>query len=207
MVKLNQKFSVLATDDQIKKTIVSLEQNGFNVTLTENKSKAKKKVLEILPPGAQVFALTSVTLTTLGILKDINESGKYTSVRSKLMTLDRTTQAREMAKLGAAPDWVVGSVHAITEDGRLLIASNTGSQLASSAYGAGNVLFVAGTQKLVKDTEAGIERIYEYSFPLENERALKAYGTGSGVNKILIINKEIRKDRIHIILVKEKLGF
>ena len=42
---------------------------------------------------------------------------------------------------------------------------------------------------------------------LEDVRAQKAYGVRSGVNKILIINKEVVPDRIVVILVKEKLGF
>ena len=112
-----------------------------------------------------------------------------------------------MAKLGAAPDYVVASVHAITLDGHLLIASNTGSQISSEAYAAGKVIFVAGTQKIVKDIQEGIKRIYEYSYPLEDERAQKAYGIHSGVNKILIINKEIMPERTTVILVKENLGF
>lgn len=121
--------------------------------------------------------------------------------------MDRNTQGREMAKLGAAPEWVVSSVHAVTQDGHLLIASNTGSQLSSEAYAGGKVIFVAGTQKVVKDTDEGIKRIYEHSFSLEDKRAQKAYGVHSGVNKILILNKEVMPGRITLILVKERLGF
>jgi len=112
-----------------------------------------------------------------------------------------------MAKIGAAPDWVVSSVHAVTEDGHLLIASNTGSQLSAEAYAGGRVILVVGTQKIVKDNNEGIRRIYEYCLPLEDERARKVYGMGSNVSKILIINKEIFPKRITVILVKEKLGF
>jgi len=102
---------------------------------------------------------------------------------------------------------LVSSVHALTEDGHLIIASNTGSQLSSEAYAGGKVIFVVGTQKIVKDNQEGIKRIYEYCLPLEDERARKAYGMGSNVSKILIINKEIFPERITVFLVKEKLGF
>ena len=112
-----------------------------------------------------------------------------------------------MAKLGAAPDWVVSSVHAVTEDGHLLIASNTGSQLSAEVYSGGKVIFVVGAQKIVKDNIEGLGRIYEYVLPLEDARAQKAYGIHSNVSKILIINKEIMPERITVILVKEKLGF
>src|SRR2546423_3939737 len=65
------------------------------------------------------------------------------------MTMDPASQMSEMRRLGAAPQWVVGSVHALTQDGDLVIASASGSQLASMAYGAQNVLLVIGTQKIV----------------------------------------------------------
>ena len=206
-MKPNEKYGELANEEAIQKTIRALRSNNFKVEVVENKEEAKKKVLELVPAGAEVFTMTSQTLEAIGVDKEINESGKYNALRLKLYAMDRNTQAREMAKLGAAPDWVVASVHAVTLDGHLLIASNTGSQISSEAYAAGKVIFVVGTQKIVKDIQEGIKRIYEYSYPLEDERAQKAYGVHSGVNKILIINKEIMSERTTVILVKEKLGF
>ena len=173
----------------------------------ENGEEEKKKVLKLLLRVVEVFTMTSQTLEVVGVDKEINESGKYNAVRPQLFAMDRNTQVREMAKLAAAPDWVVASLHAVTEDGHLLIASNTGSQLSAEAYAGGRVVFVAGTQKIVKSAEEGIKRIYEYCLPLEDERARKAYGMPSAVNKILIINKEVMPERITVILVKAKLGF
>lgn len=206
-MKPNEKYGGLVNEEAIQKTVKALRSNNFKVEVVENGEEAKKKVLEILPGGAEVFTMTSQTLEAIGLAKEINESGKYNAIRPKLMAMDRKTQARQMAKLGAAPDLVVASAHAVTEDGYLLIASNTGSQLSAEAYAGGRIVFVVGCQKIVKDTQDGIKRIYEYSLPLEDERARKAYGMPSAVNKILIINKEVMPERITVILVKEKLGF
>jgi len=206
-MKPNEDFAKLASEEKVEKTLEALEKNGFEVFLVENGEKAKEKVLEMIPEGSEVFTMSSQTLEETGISDAINNSGKYDSVRNKLLKMDRNTQARQMAKIGAAPDWVVSSVHAVTEDGHLLIASNTGSQLSAEAYAGGRVIFVVGTQKIVKDNNEGIRRIYEYCLPLEDERARKVYGMGSNVSKILIINKEIFPKRITVILVKEKLGF
>lgn len=206
-MKPNEKYSQLATDDVIQKTTQALESNNFKVVVVNNKEEAKKKVLELVPKGAEVFTMTSQTLEVTNISKEINESGKYDAVRPRLLAMDRSTQAREMARLGASPDWVIASVHAVTQDGHLLIASNTGSQLSAEAYAGGKVIFVVGCQKIVEDTNEGIKRIYEYCLPLEDERARKVYGMPSAVNKILIINKEINPQRITVILVKESLGF
>jgi len=112
-----------------------------------------------------------------------------------------------MQKLGAAPEYAVGSVHAVTEDGKVIIASNTGSQLPAYAYGSAHVIWVVGTQKIVANLEQGLKRIYEYVLPLESERLKKVYGVESNVSKLLIINKEIAPNRLTLILVKQKLGF
>lgn len=202
-------FSQLATDESIAKAIESLKTNGISAFVVENRIEAKNKVLEILPKDAEVMSMSSVTLETTGITKEINESGNYDSVKSKLTKMDRKTQGREMQRIGAAPEYAVGSVHAVTEDGKLIIASNSGSQLPAYAYGAGRVIWVVGTQKITKNVEEGTKRIYEYVLPLEFERANKAYNitTGSAVNKMLIINKERNPGRLTVIFVKEKLGF
>lgn len=201
------QFGKLASDEQIRKAAQALEANNIKAIVVENGEQAKQKVLELIPEGSEVFTMTSVTLETLGINKEINQSERFNSVRAKLTSMDRNTQGRKMVRLGAAPDYVLASVHALTEEGQLMIASNTGSQLSSEAYSGEKIIFVVGTQKIVKDREQGFKRIYQYSYPLEDQRAQQAYGARSAVNKVLIINKEIQPDRITVILVKENLGF
>jgi len=203
------KWEQLASQETLAKTILSLKQNGIDTHVVENGEEAKKKVFAILPSGAEVMNMTSVTLDAISVEKEITESGKYSAVRNKLMSMDRKTQSLEMQKLGAAPEWTVGSVHAVTEDGKVLIASNTGSQLSAYVYGSMHVIWVVGTQKIVKNVDEGMKRIYEYVLPLESVRLNKAYNisTGSFVSKLLILNREIVPGRITIILVKEKLGF
>lgn len=205
----SQDFTKLASAKDIETTMKALEANGFNVFDVDTGEEAKKEVLSIIPKGAEVFTMTSVTLETIGIPKEINESGNYNSIRNKLNSMDRNTQKREMTKLGAAPDYAVGSVHAVTHDGKVLIASNTGSQLPAYVYGAGHVIWVVGAQKIVKNVDEGMKRIYEYVLPLESERLNKQYNTstGSNVSKLLMVNKEIQPDRITIIIVRQKLGF
>lgn len=203
------KWDALANDESIQKTVEALKANGINPIVVANGNDAKRKVLELLPQGAEVMSMSSVTIDTLELPKEINESGKYNSARNKLAKMNRKIQGLEMQRIGAAPQYAIGSVHGVTEDGKLLIASNTGSQLPAYSYGASHVIWVAGTQKIVKDVDIGIKRIYEYVLPLESERANKAYNitSGSNVSKLLIINKEKRPNRLTLILVKEKLGF
>ena len=202
------KWDKLADEKTIENTVAALKANGIDAQVVENRQEAKRKVLELIPESSEAMTMTSVTLDTIGLSEEINKAdSRFRPVRDKLYAMDRNTQVQEMNRLGAAPEFVVGSVHAVTEDGHVLIASNTGSQLPAYSFGALHVIWVVGVQKIVKNTDDGIKRIYEHSFPLEDERAQKAYGMRSGVNKILIVNKEIQSGRINVIFVKEKLGF
>lgn len=200
-------WDTLATDQSIKNAIQALKENGIDAMAVDSGAQAKKKVLEMLPKGAEVMSMSSVTLETLGLDKEINESGNYDAVKPKLSKMDRRTQGTDMQKLGAAPVWTVGSVHAVTEDGKILIASNTGSQLGAYAYASSRVIWVVGTQKIVKNLDEGIKRIYDYVLPLEDKHMRKVYNIGSNVSKLLIINKEIKPGRLTLIFAKEKLGF
>ncbi|HEY8684740.1 MAG TPA: LUD domain-containing protein [Chloroflexota bacterium] len=209
----NQTWSRLASDEQIERTAAALEANGMRAIVVDTGDEARHQVFKLLPAGAQVLTMTSRTLETIGVAEEINEpsdiaeSRRYDAVRPRMMQMDRETQGAEIRRLSASPDYAVGSVHAITEHGEVFIASAGGSQLAPYASGAGAVIWVVGTQKIVADRDAAFRRIYEYSFPREDERAREAYGIGSGVNKVLIVNREFVPDRITVILVKQELGF
>lgn len=201
------EFTRLASDEQIAKTVQALEAHGIRTVVCATGAEARSHVLDLIPSGAEVYSSTSRTLEQIGLAEDIEHSTRFQSVRARLHTLDRVTQRSEMRKLGASPDVLVGSVHAITEQGEIVIASATGSQLGPAAYGAGAVIWVVGTHKLVPTLEDGLRRVREYSLPLENERAQQAYGQPSAINKLLIINGEAFPGRITIVLVKQQLGF
>lgn len=197
-----------ATDEQIATVMLGLQKNNITAFVVDTVQEAREKVRELLPQGAEVMNMTSVTLDAIGVSEDILESGKYDVVKKRLMSMSRETESVAMQKLGAAPVWALGSVHAVTEDGVVIIASNSGSQLSAYAYGSPHVIWVVGAQKIVKDLGAAMERVYEYVLPLESDRARKAYGVaGSNVSKLLIVNKEVTPGRISMIIVKEPLGF
>lgn len=206
-LELNSNFARLATDEQVERTAEALTANGFRTLVAADAEEARKLFFENLPEGAQVHMGASVTLDTLGITEVIEKSGRYDAIRPKLWTMDRATQGAEIRRLGVAPDYMAGSVHAVTEDGHVLIASRSGSQLGPYVFGAGHVIWVVGAQKIVHDVAEGMRRVEEHVFPLEDARALKAYGVHSDISKLLIYNREPVPDRITIILVKEALGF
>src|SRR3984957_8562526 len=171
----NLEFERPAGADRLAATAEALEARGFKVQIATSGAHAKELVLAAIPEGAEVHTALSETLAELGITAEIEESGRYDSVRAKLKLLDRATQGREMRKLGAAPDYVVGSVHAITDDGQIVVGSGSGSQLGAYAYAAGQVILVVGHQKLVRDLEEGLRRVREYTLPREFVR-MQSFG-------------------------------
>jgi acyl-CoA hydrolase len=176
------------------------------VEVVADRDAARAAVLARIPAGSAVMTNTSVTLDQTGIAGAINDGGPYESARTKMFALHFATQAQQMKAIGGQPDYALGSVHAITRDGTLVIASASGSQLASYAWGAANVIFVAGAQKLVPTLQAAHERICQHSLKLEDARAQAAYGQHSQVGKILEIHQEL-PGRIHIVLIRQPVGF
>jgi L-lactate utilization protein LutC len=201
------KYTTIASDAIIERTKKALEANGFEVFVAENGAEAKAQVLELIPEGAEVMTNTSQTLDEIGVSAAINQSGKYDALRPKLMALfGDPDKKREQRKIAAAPDYSLGSVHAITEDGHVVIASGSGSQIGQYPYAAGKVIWVVGTHKIVRDEAEAEQRLQEHALPLENERMRAVYGRDSALLKVLHIRGE-RPGRATIVLIREPLGF
>jgi hypothetical protein len=203
----NDRFGTPADEDRVRRAAAALEANGFTVIRARDAAEARRSVLALIPEGTNVHHGASQTLDTTGIAQELDTSGRYDPIGPRIRTMDRATQGDEIRRETAAPDVMLGSVHAVTETGSLLAASMSGSQLAPYVAGAGRVILVVGTQKIVADLEEGLRRIDEYAFPLEDARALEAYGIHSAVNKVVIINREIFPGRTTVVLVDEVLGF
>jgi hypothetical protein len=199
-------FAQPASTGEIARAAQALEANGIHAIVVETGEEAKRTLLELIPSGAQVHSSVSKTLDTIGVTAELHESGRYDAIRPRMFMMDRATQGDEIRRLGAIPDYMAGSVHALTEQGQLIIASFSGSQLGPYASGAGKVIWVIGAQKLVRDLDEGLRRVREYALPLEDARMRQAMGRGSKINKLLIVNGEM-PGRATAILVKERLGF
>jgi hypothetical protein len=203
----DSEFAHVASRERIDAVAAALERNGIRATVAADGADARETVHSLLPDGAGVYNNTSRTLETIGVSDDIERSGRYQALRLRLYQMDREMQRDEMRTIAASPEYVVGSAHAVTDDGSLMIASASGSQLGPIVSGASHVILVIGGQKIVPDIPTGFRRIREYCFPLEDARARHAYGVASGVNNVLIINRVVAAGRIHAILVPELLGF
>ena len=205
-IELSGRFTALPDEHALAETVTALEEHGFSVDVVDDLDAARAAVLARIPEGSAVMTNTSVTLQETGIADAIDDGGPYDSARSRISELDYATQLREMKAIAGQPEFALGSVHAVTRAGTLIIASASGSQLASYAWGAAHIIFVVGAQKLVPDLAAAHRRIYEHSLKLEDARAFGAYGQNSRVGKILEIHQE-DPGRIHVVLIRQPVGF
>lgn len=202
-------YKTVATDERVQKVAEALEANDFLTEIVDDLDAAKQAVLDRVEAGAKVFTGTSVTLGESGIDEALN-SAPYESVRDNFMQYyGQPEKALQMKQIGSAADVYVGSAHALTEDGKILIGSASGSQLPAVAYGAQKVILVVGAQKLATDLSDGIDRIEQHTVPLEDERAKAAYGFGTNFSKLLVLNngRGGTEGRIEVIIVKEAVGF
>lgn len=200
-------WNKLADKNKVEETIKNLKSRGINSFFVELGKEAKEKASDLIPAGSRVLASSSQTLEKIGLSKDIDNSGKYISVRNEYMGFDHEKEADKIRISRSTPNFIVGSIHAITKQGEALIASNTGSQLVAYTGGAEKVIWVVGVQKIVDNLDEAFKRVYDYVLPLESERLKKAYGVPSNVSKLLIFNKEVVPGRVTIIFVNESLGF
>jgi hypothetical protein len=203
---VNAEFARPVDEAAIERTAAALRGHGFEVRLVDDGDAARDLVLTLIPEGAEVGEGASITMRQLGLTAIIDESGRYDAVRPRTRAMDRATQMREIRKLGAAPDFQLNSVSAVTEDGRLVVVSMTGSQLGPIGFGAGRVVLVIGSQKIVPDLDTALRRVEEYSYPLEDANLQEAFGRHSAINKMLIVNAEFVPGRVTVILVRRPVG-
>lgn len=199
-------FATPATDAVVETTAAALRARGFEVLVAEDRTQARDLVLGLIPAGSEVNQASSKTVDELGIGEALVERDEYVALKPRIWSMDRATQGKEIRQLGASPDVMVGSAHAITADGQIVTASASGSQVTAYAGGAGQVVYVVGSQKLVPDLDTAFERIEDYVFPLEDARAQAAYGMHSAINQMLIMRGD-RPGRTSVVLVKDVIGF
>ena len=204
MVEAQAEFVAAAPEETLQRVAEALKARNFDVVVVEDGAAARAVVLERLPKGAEVHSGKSKTLQDAGILEAVHDVTQYDALRPKMLKMDRATQGREIRKLVGAPDFMLGSVNALTEDGMLVAASATGSQLGPYANTAGKVILVVGSQKIVPDLATAMRRVREYVLPWEDAQVRKVVATGSFIAKTLIIEREWMAGRLTV--VRQPIG-
>jgi hypothetical protein len=200
------EFTTPASSDRIARVAEALERHNIEAIVVGTGAEAKERVLAMVPPGSEVHWGKSATLDAIGVTEELLAEGRYEPVRPRYQAMDRVTQAREIRQTMAAPDLMLGSVQAITDDGTLIIASYSGSQIGPIALSAGRVILVIGSQKIVADLDEGIRRAREHVQPWEDARLQEQIGVPTKLAKLLVLYEEPRPGRMTVVLVEEPVG-
>lgn len=144
------RFDHLASDELIAATQQALNARNIETVVVDTGEEARSYVLSLIPEGAEVHMAMSTTLDQIGVTQEIEQSGRYQALRPQLRKMDRIKQNREWRKLASAPDFMLGSVQAVTRQGEVLVASGGGSQIGPYAFGAGTVIWVVGAQSWLR---------------------------------------------------------
>ena len=200
-------FAEPATAPRLERAAAALAAHGFTVEILDDAAAARNRIKDLIPAGASVFTGASETLRLAGIEEDIDAGGRYDAIRARGQAMNRATQLAEIWRLMSTPDVIMGSVHAVTETGSLVIASASGSQLPGYAGGSLRAIWVVGAQKVVPDLSSALRRVEEHCLPLESDRAMNVYGKPSAINRLLILNAEPQPGRGIVLLLREAIGF
>jgi len=200
-------FAEPATAPRLERAAAALAAHGFTVEILNDAAAARVRIKDLIPAGASVFTGASETLRLAGIEEDIDAGGRYDAIRARGQAMNRATQLAEIWRLMSTPDVIMGSVHAVTETGSLVIASASGSQLPGYAGGSLRAIWVVGAQKVVPDLSSALRRVEEHCLPLESDRAMNVYGKPSAINRLLILNAEPQPGRGIVLLLREAIGF
>ena len=203
-------YETLAGTETVDKTISALAGRGVVAVLANNRTDALEKVKSIIPPGSSVMNGSSRTLEEIGFV-DYLKSGAHgwRNLHEEILAEKDPAKQTMLRKQAVLSDYYLGSVHAVTETGQLVVASNSGSQLPHIVFTSPNLIFVVGIQKITPHLDAALARVREYVLPLEDRRMKEAGYGGSAISKLLIFEREpdFMGRKVQLIFVNEKLGF
>jgi len=206
MAMTTMDFEAPASEAEVQALADRLRERNFEVVIVQNGQEAKSAVMERLPEGASVHSGKSKTLEDAGVFEELMNSDRYDFLRRRTNQMDRATQRDEIRRLTSSPDVMLGSAHAVTKAGQIVITSASGSQIGPIASGAGKLVLVIGSQKIVPDLDTAFRRIEEHVFPWEDARLREAMNIGTKITRTLILDRDFMPGRTTIILVREPIG-
>ncbi|MBR5437698.1 MAG: lactate utilization protein [Clostridia bacterium] len=206
-----------ARENQAKSIISALEKRNMTGHFCKSKEECVELILSLMPEGSTIAWGGSETIKQCGIPTTLQESGKYTVYDRALYTTPE--QQKEFYTLAFQSDYFFMSTNAITLDGELVNIDGFGNRVSSLIFGPDHVIVVAGMNKVVSTVEEGLNRTRNIASPPNTVRLGKntpCAVTGRCGNclspdcicsQIVITRRSRDKERIHVILVDDNLGF
>jgi hypothetical protein len=203
-------YDTLASKDTVDKTAAALSANNFEPIIVNTKEEALAKIQELIPAGASVMSGASRTLEQIGFVGHL-QSGEHDwhNLHEAILSEKDPALQAQLRRRSVVSDYYLGSVHALSSTGELVVASYTGSQLPHLVYTSPNIILVVSTKKITPTLMDSLERLRTHVLPLEDERILKQHGIHTTYAKTLILHRENPSmgRKVRVILVNENLGF
>ncbi len=209
-LKNMKNYNTLATKEVIDETIKNLATNNVAGIFIETGKEALEKIKQLIPAGASVMNGASVTLEQIGFVDHLKEENHgWDNLHKGILDEKDSEKQTLLRKHAVLADYYLGSVHALSQTGEFIVASNSGSQLPHVVFTSPNIIFVVGAQKLVANLEEAMKRLNEYVIPLEDNHMMEKYKVHTYPSKVLIFKREspFSQRKIKMIIVNESLGF
>lgn len=206
-------------NESIRITIENLKKHNIKCVFVENEAEAKEWILRLIPPGASVGLGGSMTVASLGVVKELEKRNKVFNPYTSEGKIDKTKDQFALRRSGLVADYFLTGTNSITEDGYLVNTDGTGNRIAAMAFGPTKVILVAGKNKIVKNTKEAFKRIKSVAAPKNARRhGLKELPCFSSkcadcaspnrqCNYSLIIHNSRDPERITVILIDKELGY
>lgn len=211
-MKMNE--AVKKRNDLLAQTVIKgLESRNMSGYYAESKEEALKIALQLIPEGCKITKGGSVSVEEIGLL-DVVKNGKY-----EYCDRDAAVDKRAAELFAYDADVFLGSVNAITNDGVLVNIDGNSNRVSAYAYGPKKLVLIVGMNKVAGDVDAAMKRARNEAATMNVQRFglnTPCTKTGTCMNcksmdticcQFLITRFERHKDRVHVILVNENLGF
>ncbi len=204
----NKRNALLA-----RKIIKGLESRNMTGSYAETREEALKMALDLIPENSSVGMGGCMSAREIGLV-DALKSGKY-----GFIDRDREEDKRAAMLKTYDADFFISSANAITEDGVIINIDGNSNRVSAIAQGPKKVLFIAGMNKVCPDPDSAMKRARNIAAPVNAQRfglSTPCAETGSCMDckspdticcQFLITRYSRHKDRIHVILVNDNLGF
>ena len=200
------------------KIIKNLEKRRMAGSYAIDAAQAKAGIVDMVPQGATVFRCGSMTAVGLGLWEAIAALPEVKLIDPYRAELS-PEEGLELRRQGLTADVMIASTNAITLDGRLVNLDGMGNRVAAMAFGPKKVILVVGINKVAPDLESAIARVKHHAAPINNIRyGLNNPCVETGLcsdcrspqricNMWSTIEGHMIKDRIHVKLIGENLGY
>ena len=196
-----------------QKVIKGLQSRNMSGYYAATKEEALRLALSLIEPGSSVTMGGALSAHEIGLVDAVKTDG--------YRFIDRNAYAdKRQAMLDAYDaDWFLSSTNAMTEDGVLVNIDGNANRVSAIAQGPKHVLFIVGMNKICSDIDGAMKRARNVAAPTNAQRfglSTPCAKTGACMNckspdticcQFLITRFSRHKDRIHVILVNDNLGF